>query len=88
MGLFHDVNEAIKEIDRYNNHVPEKEKILIQINEKGKWIPIPYKLEYESDGQCPFCNKDIVSGCIYNFCPMCGHPMEVTDDWKKAWENS
>jgi rubrerythrin len=82
MEPFHDINDIIKEIDRYNNHVPEREKILIQRNEKGKWIPIPYKVDDLWDGQCPYCNEKVIDGQLYNFCPHCGHPMEVDEKCK------
>ena len=41
----------------------------------GKWIPIPYELEYETDAKCSLCGELVVDGIGYNYCPNCGARM-------------
>ena len=51
---------------------------LLSIEPKqGEWLPIPYEIDNEFDGQCSRCKEKIIDGTTYNFCPMCGAKMEV-----------
>ena len=77
--LLASINNIQSMVDCLKNQVQNLPKVINDKDseEKGEWIPIPYKIDEESDGKCPYCNKEFSYGTTYNFCPNCGHPMKA-----------
>ena len=77
--LISSINNIQSMVDYLKNQVLPK--VLNELDkdteEKGEWIPIPYELDDQWDGQCPYCNEKVRDGQSYNFCPYCGHPMKT-----------
>ena len=46
----------------------------------GKWIPIPYELDYETDAECSLCHEKFIAAMDYNYCPKCGCRMQKSED--------
>lgn len=46
----------------------------------GKWIPIPYELDYETDAECSLCHEKFIAAIDYNYCPKCGCRMQKSED--------
>lgn len=46
----------------------------------GKWIPIPYELDYKTDAECSLCHGQFINAIRYDFCPYCGARMEADND--------
>lgn len=42
----------------------------------GKWIPIPFALDYKSDAKCSVCKESFIDAINYNYCPNCGAKMK------------
>lgn len=63
-----------------NNHaydeIEEIQKLPSVTQKSGKWIPIPYQLDYESDAECSLCHEQFIAAMNYNYCPNCGHRMK------------
>ncbi len=47
---------------------------------KGKWIPIPFVLDYESDAKCSLCQESFINAIDYNYCPNCGAKMAESEE--------
>lgn len=46
----------------------------------GKWIPIPYELDYETDAECSLCHEKFIDAINYDYCPKCGYRMQKSED--------
>ena len=46
----------------------------------GKWIPIPYELDYETDAECSLCHEKFIAAIDYDYCPKCGYRMQKSED--------
>ena len=63
-----------------HNMLMEIRKLPSVTQKSGKWIPIPYELDYETDAECSLCHEKFIAAMDYNYCPKCGCRMQKSED--------